>query len=233
MGKRILLLLVTLGMLGACAQTRYTQYGKDDTSGLLDRNVGFEVTRAYFENPPRCAVIAPFEGAEKIGGRARIIEESLARQLSARIDRVIGPGRRDRMVRRFAVDLNHAGDRKSFARSARCEFIVQSRPWGSDSVFALFWTQERIGLDISMIRLRDGALVWRARHTATRSEGGLPLSPLSAIYNLATVGQFKSDGDLAFSLVDDATRRIVATLPDARTYGIASANDNKPPNKHQ
>lgn len=219
--KRTILLVAALGLLGACAQTQYSQYGKDDESGLLDRKVGFEVTRAFYENPPACAVVAPFEGGEKMGGRAKIIEESLARQMSARVDRVIGPRVRDKLVRKFAVDLGHPRDRKSFARSARCEFIVQSRPWGGDSLFAVFWTQERIGLDISMIRIADGAVVWKARHTATRSEGGLPLSPLSAIYNLATVGQFKSDADLAFSLVDDATRRIVATLPDVRTYGLA------------
>ncbi|MBT3360161.1 MAG: hypothetical protein HN403_11100 [Rhodospirillales bacterium] len=228
--KRTLLLVTALGMLGACAQTQYGQYGKDDESGFLDRKVGFEVARTFYEDPPQGAVVAPFEGAEKIGGRARVIEESLARQLSARVDRVIGPGPRDRMVRSFAVDLSNPRDRKSFASSARCGYLVESRPWGGDSVFALFWTQERIGLDISMVRIIDGAVVWKARHIATRSEGGLPLSPFSAVYNLATVGQFKMDGDVAISLVDDATRRIVATLPDARTYGIA---ENGRPNKRQ
>ena len=232
MGKpliRIFLLTVALATLGACAQTQYAQYGKNDESGMLDRKVGFQVTAAFYENPPRCAVVAPFEGAKDIGRRALVIEESLARQFSGRIDRVIGPRIRDKLVREFAVDLNHPGDRKSFARSARCEFLVESRPWGGDSVFALFWTQERIGLDVQMVRARDGAVVWKARHTATRSEGGFPLSPFSAVYNLVTVGQFKTDGDLANSLVDDATRRIVATLPDVRTYGIASARRMKRP----
>ncbi|MBL6928899.1 MAG: hypothetical protein ISR44_06975 [Rhodospirillales bacterium] len=219
--KRTVLMVAALGVLGACAQTQHAQYGKDDESGLLDRKVGFQVTRAFYENPPRCAVVAPFEGAEKIGGRAMVIEESLARQLSSRLDRVIGPRMRQSLSRRLAVDLANTGDRKTFARSARCEFVVETRPWGGDSLFAVFWTQERIGLDVSMIRIADGAVVWKARHTATRTEGGLPLSPFSAIYNLATVGNFKMDNDVGVSLVDDATRRIVATLPDVRTYAMA------------
>ena len=71
---------------------------------------------------------------------------------------------------------------------------------------------------MSLIRIRDDKVVWQARHVATRSDGGVPLSPASAIVNIFQAASFQGDGDVNFSLADDAVRRIVKTLPDVRYY---------------
>lgn len=210
-------------VLGACSQTRYAGYGKvPEEANPFSRTVEYEVTGAFYEDPPTCATVLPFAGDGPNDPRAPIVEESLARQLSARLTRVIGPRMRDRLVRDLAVDLGNPRDRKAFASGARCGAFVESKPWGGEGVFAVFWTQERIGIEVRMVRASDGEVLWRARHVATRSKGGLPLSPISAVYDLVTVGDFKTDRDLPYSLVDDATRRLVATIPDTRVLGMAT-----------
>lgn len=210
-------------MIAACTQTNYGPYGRSsDPLNPLERSIEFEVTDAFYGDPPRCAFVLPFEGKASGTVEPEDVERSLARQLSVRLDRVIGPLERRRLVRDLAVDLDRPSDRGHFARAVRCPFAVAARPWGEGSVFALVWTQERVGLEVVMTRVRDGTEVWKARHMATRSEGGVPFSPISAIFNAVTVGHFKSDSDVPTSLIEDATRRIVETLPDTRSYGLAA-----------
>ena len=184
------------------------------------QTVEFEVTGAFYQEPPACAVVMPFAGSGPDDPRAPVVEESLTRQLSTHLAFVAGPRARERWVRDLAVDLANPRDRKALARASGCGFFVESAPWGYGPVFALFWTQERVGLETRLVRARDGALLWKARHVATRSEGGVPLSPLSALYNILAVGDFKADGDVPVSLVDDATRRMVQTLPGTRDLGM-------------
>lgn len=216
-----LLLIAVLSSTAACAgPTRYTGYGGEaEQPPPFGRTVEFEVTGDFYKDPPACAIVMPFEGRRDRDSRAVIVEESVARQLSMHFSRVVGPRARERMVRDLAVDLDNGRDRKVLARAARCGFFLESAPWGDEGVFALVWTQERVGLELRLVRARDGAPLWRARHVATRSEGGVPLSPLSAVYNIVTVGGFKADGDVPISLVDDATRRMLRTLPDTRFAG--------------
>jgi hypothetical protein len=216
--------------LAACAQTNYGPYqtgGAGESVLPLERRVEFEVTGDFYRDPPTCAVILPFEATDgTAAAQARMAEDSVARQLSAKIDRVIWPRTRDKLVRRWAMDLSHPRDRKSFASQARCGHLVEIAPFGGESMFALVWTQERIGLEIRMRRASDETLVWQARHSATRSEGGVPFSPFSAAFNALSVGRFKSDSDVPHSLLDDAARRIIKTLPDTRVYGLA---ETRPP----
>lgn len=223
-GIATIALIGLLAVLAACSQTRYAGYGKaPDDANPFSRTVEYEVSGDFYADPPACAAVMPFAGDGPRDPRAPIVEESLARQLSARFDRVVGPRLRDHLVRDLAVDLGNARDRRAFASGARCGAFVESKPWGDEGVFALFWTQERVGLEVRMVRATDGAVLWRARHVATRSEGGLPLSPFSAVYDLVTVGDFTTDRDLPYSLVDDATRRLVRTIPDTRVLGVAAS----------
>jgi hypothetical protein len=69
-----------------------------------------------------------------------------------------------------------------------------------------------------MLRAADGHVLWKARHIADRSDGGLPLSPIGIAVDTFTSAQFSSDREISESVVDDAVRRLVRSLPNARTY---------------
>ena len=67
-----------------------------------------------------------------------------------------------------------------------------------------------------MVRLADRSLLWRARHTGIRADGGLPTSFVSVAVHAALATRFAADQDVEPSLVDDVVRRLTATLPDMR-----------------
>lgn len=203
--------------LAACAETTYVGYqGEEASPSMFSRQVEFNISKAFYRDPPDCVVVLRSPPKGQGDGRGRVIEDALARQVSGKVNRVIGPNERDRLVRRLAVDLSRPGDRRVLARQARCGFFVQAKPWGGESVYAVLWTQTRVGLEVTMTRAGDDAVLWRARHVATRSDGGLPLSPFSIASNAFMAARLNGDGDVPLSLVDDALRRMIRTLPDTR-----------------
>ena len=50
------------------------------------------------------------------------------------------------------------------------------------------------------------------------SDGGLPFSPIGIVIDTYSSALFSSDREIAESVVDDALRRLVRSLPDARVY---------------
>ena len=66
-----------------------------------------------------------------------------------------------------------------------------------------------------MIRSSDDVTLWKARHTASRSDGGLPLSPFSAPLSAFQAASLAGDDDVTPSMVEDVVRRLFATLPNS------------------
>ena len=75
----------------------------------------------------------------------------------------------------------------------------------------------RIGIEVKMVRAGNGQLLWRARHVANRSEGGIPFTPIGVVVDGYSSTRFSADREIIDSVVDDAVRRLVASLPNART----------------
>lgn len=210
-------------VLSACTETRYSAYRevppKEEEAAeaeWVQRNVEFEVTGDFYRDVPECAVVMPFLVDGRPHARADVVEGAMAAHMAERLGRLVGPREREQEARARGLDLAAAGNAATFARVSRCGYLLTAEPWGGDSVYAVFWTQSRLGLELKLTRAGDGALLWRARHVATRSEGGLPLSPLSALWNIAAAMHFKADADVDDSLAHDAVRRMARTLPDTR-----------------
>lgn len=215
MKSELFLLAVCLSLV-ACGQTREVVYGSGDGSASLDRQVEVSVSRAYYREAPDCAVVLASGG----GKVARAGGEALARHLRDRLGRVVGPAERDRIARATGLDPAAPDDARQFSEAANCRYRVHVRPWGGESVYAVFWTEVRVGLDADLTDDAGGAPLWRARHIAERSGGGLPLSPVSALVGAVGAGRLAADGEEVRSLADDAARRLAATLPDLRAAGL-------------
>ena len=67
-----------------------------------------------------------------------------------------------------------------------------------------------------MARVADDAVLWKARHVANRSDGGLPFSIIGVAVAGFEAARFRADEDVPDSLIDDAVRRMMVTLPDVR-----------------
>ncbi len=215
------ILILVMGIsLAACARTNYVEYDKETRSvpGLPMRTVAVEVDDAYFGEFPDCTIIMPSRAAEGLGKFKPLVEEALAHQLTKKVSRVVGSKERDLRARQAALEVDRIEDRKELAAATGCKTLLYSRVVGPGHTYLVVWSQVQIGLEVVMLRATDGHVLWKARHIADRSDGGLPLSPIGFAVDTYSSTQFSSDGEIAESVVDDAVRRLVRSLPDARVY---------------
>ena len=211
------LAVVLLGLVGAgCARTTYVPYDRpSDALPIGERQVAVELDRVYFEDPPSCAVVLRPQGTED-AAVADLVDRALARQLSGRLIRVVGPLERRQLERSLALDLENPADWPTFARATGCEAVFEAIVTDVDEDYFVIWARRSLGLEVALRRVSDRAVYWKARHVARRSDGGLPLSPFSFALSGYEAGRFQNDADILPSLVDDLVRRMVASLPDLR-----------------
>lgn len=217
-GVRGFIATVALVVLAAgCTQTQYQAFDpKRDTASAipLSRVVNYELGEAYFRTPPSCVLVLPLVDARD-SEAALLIEESAARFLRERVMRVIGPHQRRADERRLAVQTSTDEGRQVYTANRNCDSYLRLQLQQVEAVYALFWSGRQIGLSASLMRSRDHTVMWRAAHTARRSDGGLPLSLLSLPLAAYESTRFHTDTDVVPSMVDDVVRRMFATLPPA------------------
>ena len=188
---------------------------KEPEMPILERRVAFQMKQAFFHNPPSCAaVVSKTEKVPPVIQRA--VEESVERHLATKFRRAIGGATTRRIAARLAIDLDHPGDRRVFARQTKCTGIVEIRLNAVEDDYMLLWTNRAVGIALRLIRASDQKLLWQARHKAGRGNGGLPFSPLSLPISIARAARVKGDAEIFYSIADDAVRRMMQTLPDTR-----------------
>ena len=212
---RLALVIATLVPLGACAGTSYVSYnnGTEVPESDLSRTVANEVTPEFHRSPPDCVVVRPFGEEGKTTGVGHPVERALTRYLYEKVDRVVGPRERDDAANRLGVDARSTDGMEHILRHFRCDYAVRSAPIGDHGVYALVWAQARVGLQVQLEHGRRGTVMWRARHVATRSDGGLPFSPVAVVVNAFRAARFQGDHEEFDTLIDDAARRILRTFP--------------------
>lgn len=212
-------LLVIPVALVACRRTHIAPYQGHVSEGIdsipYARVIEVEVDRQFFRDQPDCVLVLPSPGASRPAPFSELMEKYLALHLGFRFSRVIHGVTRDRMAARASLDLADRSGRKRFHEKMTCGFEVEFRLIQAQAVFALVWAQLSLGLEARLTRARDGRVLWQARHTATRSDGGIAVSPLGALTSAVEAAALASDKDQVVSLVADVTRRIAATLPRA------------------
>lgn len=213
--KRILPLLLSV-TLSACMATTYEPITDQAyETNALERKVEFKVSDALYDHMPDCVVVWPLgEGGKQ--AQNIMIESAIARHLSGKVERVIGPRQRDKLARASAFDLVNSRDRQSFARAQRCSYGVTAQAAQAGTDYLVVWAQHQVGLDLSLSHTESSTELWRARHVGRRGHGGLPLSPISVGLNMFEAGSSSTDEGQLPSLVDDALRRMMVTLPDLR-----------------
>jgi len=185
----------------------------------LSRSVAYEVTPAFELSPPECVVVLPFGDKDMSSGRSRSVERALARYLFEKVDRVVGPVERDHVAKLQGVDTRSSFGVEYLLRHFRCNFVIRSTPVGNNGTYALVWAQAKVGLQVQLEHGRRGTVLWRARHVATRSDGGFPFSPIGVAVNAFWATRFQSDQEKFKTLTDDAARRIMRTFPNVRREG--------------
>ena len=215
---RFVVVLAVIMWITACAETRYVKFEEEgEEISFPYRTVAVEMGAGFHEEYPDCVVVMPPKAAPGLERFPDLVEASLALRLTRKVTRVVGALERDRAARRMAFDLVHPGDREALVEAMGCDAYVDTILVGPGRAYLVVWSQVRIGIEVKMVRARDGRLLWRARHVANRSEGGIPFTPIGVVVDGYSSTRFSADREIIDSVVDDAVRRLVASLPNART----------------
>ena len=210
-------LALSLAVVG-CTRTEYG--GINQQSGAIAagpvRTVGVEIDGSYFTDFPNCTVILPTRAAAGLEKFKPLVEIALGRHMTEKLSRVVDRAERTLLARQNSLQMSLPEDGKALAKILNCDTVLASRVVGSGHTYLIVWSQVRIGIEIVMLRASDGKVLWQARHVAERSDGGVPLSPVGLVVESYSSAQFSSDGEVAEATVEDAVRRLVRSLPDAR-----------------
>jgi hypothetical protein len=196
--------------------TNYTSYQETaEPTSPLDRQVVYHLDRAFYTDPPACAVVMPSRDMINVQ-LATIIEDSITRHLTMKVPRVIGATERIRLLRELAIDIASSDGQKRFGQLTGCRVFLHWRTLEATDGYALVIASRSFGLDLAMTGVSSNIILWRASHVAKRWDGGISLSPVSVVFSAFEATQFHNDTDIIPSMVDDVVRRLFVTLPDLR-----------------
>lgn len=214
MKNRSLLSLATLSfILMGCVTPQYHQVDRADEE-LKPTDVNFKVLDDFYNDPPACAAVmkAKADANPELG---EMISKALARYLGEKVDRVIFPRNVKASAKRNGFDLADKTDRRRFAARERCRYYAVAELYDFGDDYVGVFAKKHVGVRIDLKRMDDDRTVWQAAHTVWRADGGVPVSPLGAIGGIASATYFNNDQEIVPSLVDDAMRRMIRTLPAA------------------
>lgn len=222
---RLASLLLAGIAVSACGQVNYVDHAnpqamakrQDDQQGF-GRQVDFHLSHAFYETPPACVMILPTETPGLTANLRQMVDAAVSRHVSSRIDKVIGARRIAAETRNRALDAGDAGDRRRLGRALACDNLLEIETVGVESVYAVIWTDISVGMRLTLRRARDGEVIWRGKHQARRSDGGLPLTLFGAGGGVFAAGRLAGDDDVLPSMIEDSVRRMMASLPDIRRF---------------
>jgi hypothetical protein len=218
--QMLLSLLVLMISLGACTKTQIAPYqnraSADASNTPYQRLIEVQIDHQFFEDRPDCVQLLPMTGSARHSPLGQLVEKYLALHLGFRFDSVILGHERDRTKTRVGLKRMNVDDRRRFRKDEVCGYEIAFKLIHARADFVLLWARLRLGLETQLIRAGDNRVLWKARHIATRSEGGIAVSPFGAVSSAMEAAALMSDGDQMVSLVADLTRRIVGTLPSRK-----------------
>ena len=212
------ILLVGL-LVSACSQpTKYQTFssqGEQENTILDQPTVQYRLDPQFYKSAPNCVII--LESNTKSYPEAKQhIDEITEMHLGTKIPNVIGARKRIRLERELGFDLSNKKDRKQWSETGRCGYFAKTEIFNDGSVFGIVWSSKRIFINTKILSGTNDQILWEASHQISRSDGGVPLSPFSAVMSVVRAGNFERNKDILFEMMHLALSRMVATIPDIR-----------------
>lgn len=208
---RILSLMMVL-CLGACVTAPSYQNVQKTEGEINARDVNYKVTGLFYRDPPDCVSVLP-SVAKEHPAMGKALSIALARHLGEKVDRVIFPRKRHRIERENGYDLSEKGDRLRYSIKTKCRFYARAELYDLGDEYVGVFAEKHLGVRLDLYRIEDDKPIWQAAHTVWRADGGVPTSPIGLIGGVASATMFKADQEIMPSLIDDAMRRMIRTLP--------------------
>ena len=210
------LLSILLILLSGCSRPVYVDKGAGDGPGLIGQDVEFQVFDTYKSAPPDCVAVLPLMAKE--GGQGALVRQSVYAHLSTQSKRGVRLERVDHVAKEVGNDL------EALAIRIHCDAVITGRVTEYGATFLGLYSRVAVGVDLTMIRVSDGAALWTGKHAAVSHGGSVPLDLVGVGMAFADAVGNALDDEMLLRLTDDVSRRLVSTIPD----NVVLAEDEPP-----
>lgn len=201
--------------------------------------VSFQIDNSYSSKPPSCIAVLPFELAAEIDEPSAPISPDAVIHVRRAVYAQLAPlAIRD--VELMQIDsavgklpVMHRGDYARLGRALKCDAFIVGKVTEYGASFFGLYSRVTAGAALKMVRARDGKSLWTGNYVASSHGGSIPLSPVGFATGFVDAAMNMND-DQINRVVDELSRRLVATIPDTGTFvsdvpKIAETTETKRP----
>jgi tetratricopeptide (TPR) repeat protein len=214
------LALLTLIFLSACKTPAYTKVAELGKADAIKPEVQYFIADKFDAQNLNCVAVGKVRKNHKsddfVGLDQRLlVRRSLFGVLSAKNYEDIELSRVD-----YVLSKSGGTTTAEILKKLDCDAMLSAEILGFENKYYVAYSITSVELKTELTD-KDGDILWSARHRASSHEGAIPLSPFSMISGTFIAATNRQD-EVAFQMIDAASRRILKTLPDRKEIDLAN-----------
>ena len=167
----------------------------------------------YVQKLSDCVLVLPVKAEKNLKPYQEALEASLLRHVAEKFNRAIPASEVRKVADSNMLTLSFQKDLQTLRERMGCNTIVTARLIGPGEKNLIVWSGHEVGIEITFPEAMSLGHIWQGRHVTSRSSGGIPLSPLGAVKDIAGAQLFALDNDVAASVIGDGVRKIMSRFP--------------------
>ena len=195
-----------------------TQYVKKDSVSDLEAEkeakdrVSYHINNEAWNPEPTCIIVSPLAANTVNADKVELIRKGIYAHLAPK---------GYRMASLKDVDYWYANQNQSpvsldsLSADLDCPYVLHGQVTEFQKGYFAIYSEQSVGAELTLERASDNLVLWQAKHTASLSDGDLPLGPLSIASGIFSAGYNMTD-EQTLRAIDDLSRRLMTTLPDAK-----------------
>ncbi len=213
-----LLTFLTFICLCACKTPTYTKVTKLGKAESIQPEVQYYIDNKFDNKNLKCIAVGKVRKNHssddfKSLDQRLLVRRSLFGVLSAKNYKDIELSRVDHVLSK-----SEGATTNEILRRLECDAMLSAEILGFENKYYVAYSITSVDLKTELTD-KVGNILWSARHKASSHEGAVPLSPFSIISGTFTAATNRQD-EVAFQMIDAASRRILKTLPDREKVDV-------------
>ena len=214
------LAFLTLILLCACKTPTYTKVAELSKADAIKPEVQYFIAEKFATDSLNCIAVGKirkghtgddFENLDQ----PHLVRRSLFGVLSAKNYEDIELSRVDHVLKK-----SEGATTADILKTLNCDAMLSAEILSFDNKYYVAYSITSVELKTELTD-KEGDILWSARHRASSHEGAIPLSPFSIISGTFIAATNRQD-EVAFQMIDAASRRILKTLPDRKEIDLVN-----------
>lgn len=210
--KSLLLFIFCFVLLSACKTPSYKKVSDTSEASNFSQEVQYSISENFDFNNLECIAVGKITKSHNNDDFINLNQEELVRKslygvLSAKNYADVDLARVD-----YIMNSSLDPSTQNTLNSLNCDALMTADILSFKNKYLLAYSITSVEIEAKLVD-KNEKLIWSSRHMASSHEGAIPLSPFSLISGVFVAATNRQD-EVAFQMIDAATRRILNTLPD-------------------